>query len=87
MLAIATVRGHPLSMYLYTMARVSENVFNHSGLECWWLDVLTLKALPLRCSVRHHDQHHRFSNYDKRAKNYGENFVVWDWLFGTLRSV
>ena len=32
----------------------------------------------------HHDYHHRFSNYGRNAKNYGEGFWFWDWAFGTL---
>lgn len=75
---------HPFVFYLYIVFRIGENVVNHSGLNCWWLDMLTLKCLPGRASIAHHDSHHRFSSYGANAKNYGENFWIWDWAFGTL---
>lgn len=49
--AAALVQPHPLTFYLYTIVRIAENVFNHSGLDCWWLDILTLKFLPGRAPV------------------------------------
>jgi sterol desaturase/sphingolipid hydroxylase (fatty acid hydroxylase superfamily) len=55
-------------------------------LDCWWINILSLKCLPGRASVAHHDAHHRFSNYSRNAKNYGESFVFWDWAFGTLSN-
>ena len=73
-------------LYIYIYVRIAENVVNHSGLTWPLLDLLFLKRLPLRASIAHHDAHHRFSNYAANAKNYGENFWVWDWVFGTLRG-
>ena len=35
-------------------------------------------------SARSHDLHHYYSNYGTNSKNYGENFWLWDWAFGTL---
>ena len=81
--AAAIVRGHVLTVYAYIAARIAENVLNHSGLDCWWLNIVTLKCLPGRASIAHHDSHHRFSFHGHAAKNYGENFVFWDWVFGT----
>ena len=34
-----------------------------------------------------HDAHHKYSNYAENAKNFGENFLLWDWAFGTLGKV
>jgi sterol desaturase/sphingolipid hydroxylase (fatty acid hydroxylase superfamily) len=73
-----------VTFYLYTFLRLAENVVNHSGMECPILNVIALKFLPLRAPVSHHDRHHKFSNYQKNAKNFGENFIIWDWLFGTM---
>lgn len=53
---------------------------------CRVLSVITLKNSALRASPRHHDYHHKFSNYSKNAKNFGEYFIVWDSLFGTLSA-
>jgi sterol desaturase/sphingolipid hydroxylase (fatty acid hydroxylase superfamily) len=47
------------------------------------LNVLSFKWAPGRAPAAHHDYHHRFSNYAGKAKNYGENFTLWDDLFGT----
>ena len=77
------VRGHPYSMYLMIAARIADNVHNHSGLDSPLLNLLFLKVLPFRGSVTHHDSHHRFSNYTSNAKNYGEYFWIWDYMFGT----
>ena len=84
MFACLLIRPHPVTYWVFTMLRIAENVVNHSGLDCTLLNVVTLKCLPLRAAVAHHDAHHRFSNYSRNAKNYGEAFWVWDWLFGTL---
>lgn len=80
------VRPHPLTMYAHFAFRIFENAVNHSGLDWLPLNILSLKVLPFRASVAHHDAHHRYSHYGKNAKNYGEFFWVWDWVFGTLRS-
>ena len=50
-------------------------------------NLLFLKFLPFRAGVAVHDAHHRYSNYPKNAKNFGENFWLWDWAFGTLGKV
>lgn len=86
MLAALLVRPHPITFYTFVFQRVSENCLNHSGLDSKVADVLFLKCLFGRAAVAHHDAHHRFSNYSRNAKNYGEAFWVWDWLFGTLSS-
>lgn len=87
---VATViaRPHPLVMWAFVALRVAENVVNHSGLRagCVPFDLVSLKFLPGRASVAHHDSHHRFSNHGGDAKNYGESLVLWDWMFGSLRS-
>lgn len=57
---------------------------NHCGLESGLLTLLSLKWLPGRASAGFHDYHHRNSNYARNAKNYGENFWLWDHAFGTL---
>ncbi|KAJ9458656.1 Methylsterol monooxygenase 1-2 [Diplonema papillatum] len=82
-LAILVCRAHPLTCWVYLALRVGENVVNHSGIDAAWLNAVALKTLPLRAGVRHHDSHHRFSNYAGDAKNYGENFWIWDYAFGT----
>ena len=86
LIAVGAVRPHPLVAYIYFMCRISENVLHHSGLNSWLLNALFLKFLPGRACVSHHDAHHKFSNYSRNAKNYGENFWIWDYLFGTLRK-
>ena len=83
-LATALVRPHPLTYNVYIALRIGENVLNHSGLDSWVVDVLSLKFLPGRARIAHHDYHHYYSNYSRNAKNYGENFWLWDWAFGTL---
>jgi sterol desaturase/sphingolipid hydroxylase (fatty acid hydroxylase superfamily) len=84
--AVVIVQAHPLTFALYSFSRVAENGFNHSGLESSFINLLTLKCLPFRASVRHHDEHHKYSSYSGKAKNYGECFVLWDYLFGTSRK-
>ena len=85
-LATALVRPHPLTYNVYIALRIGENVLNHSGLDSWVVDVLSLKFLPGRARIAHHDYHHYYSNYSRNAKNYGENFWLWDWAFGTLST-
>jgi len=84
--ACIIVKPAALTFYAFVMQRVAENCFNHSGLDSSLADLLFLKSLPGRASVGHHDAHHRFSNYNRNAKNYGEAFWVWDWAFGTLSN-
>lgn len=81
--AYAIVKPHPLIFYAYIIARIAENVLNHSGLDCFLIDLVSFKFLPLRAKISHHDRHHKYSNYAGKAKNYGENFVIWDYIFGT----
>lgn len=63
MLAALMVRPDVGILYIYIFLRVGENVVNHSGLEHPVLNFLTLKFLPGRASVNHHDYHHKYSNY------------------------
>lgn len=86
LVAAILVQPHPVTFYVFVVQRVAENCFNHSGLNSTVADALFLKSLPLRASVAHHDAHHHFSNYSRNAKNYGEAFWLWDWLFGTLTN-
>lgn len=37
--------------------------------------------LPWQPSVQYHDDHHRFFHV-----NFGQNLILWDYLFGTLRQ-
>lgn len=81
------VKPHPYALYAYVCARVADNTVNHCGLNSPFINALFLKYLPFRGTVGHHDAHHRFSNYSKNAKNYGEFFWLWDWIFGTFTDV
>ena len=76
-------RPHPLCFAFYCCVRVAENVLNHCGMESPLLTLVSLKFLPFRASPSFHDYHHRYSNYHGDAKNYGENFMLWDRMFGT----
>lgn len=82
------VGPHPVTYLLYAMFHLSNNVVNHSGMHAPLLNLITLKFLPFRVDNRHHDSHHRFSNYwngtGSKAKNHGEMYWIWDWAFGTL---
>ena len=84
--AALVVRPHVLTFLLYIYLRVAENVVNHSGINSFFLNLVSLKFLPFRASIAHHDAHHKYSHYGKNAKNYAEFFWIWDYLFGTLRS-
>ena len=59
------VRPHLFVLYVYIYFRIAENVVNHSGLKSSIVDLLTLKCLPLRASIAHHDAHHKYSNHAK----------------------
>lgn len=37
----------------------AENGLNHSGLDSWLLDMVTLKLLPFRAPAAFHDAHHK----------------------------
>jgi sterol desaturase/sphingolipid hydroxylase (fatty acid hydroxylase superfamily) len=79
------VRPHPVSYYVYIALRLCDNAVNHCGLEPHpIIDLFTLKFLPFRASVGHHDSHHKYSGYTGAAKNYAEYFWIWDYMFGTL---
>ena len=84
LLSSLIVYPHPVSYYVYIALRLSDNAVNHSGLKPnFWIDLFTLKCLPFRASVGHHDAHHKYSGYTGNAKNYAEYFWVWDYMFGT----
>jgi len=87
MIAAVCVQPHPITFTLYVFSRVFQNTVNHSGMDHPFLNLICLRYTILgRAKVKHHDLHHRFSNYARNAKNYGEMFWVWDWMFGTLRA-
>jgi sterol desaturase/sphingolipid hydroxylase (fatty acid hydroxylase superfamily) len=81
------VHPAPAVMYLAFASRVAENAFNHSGLDHWLVDLLTLKALPFRAPASFHDAHHKFSNHPRNARNYGETFWIWDRVFNTVNPI
>jgi len=83
LVAAISARPHPITFGLYTFLRVGENTLNHCGMDSPLLRALSLKFLPGRAAPSFHDYHHRFSNYAGQAKNYGENFWLWDVAFGT----
>jgi sterol desaturase/sphingolipid hydroxylase (fatty acid hydroxylase superfamily) len=82
LLAAVVVRPHPVMFYIYVFLRISENCMNHSGLQGPVVDFLTLKFLPFRCDIKHHDYHHANCRGGK-TKNYGEIFWIWDYMFGS----
>ena len=47
------------------------------------VDVVTLRFLPGRARIKHHDHHHQYSNRGS-GRNFGEMFWLWDWAHGTL---
>lgn len=81
--AACVARPHPLSFSAYCLVRVGQNTLNHCGMESPLLSLLALRFVPGRASAAFHDHHHRHSNYSRNAKNYGENFWIWDAAFGT----
>ena len=84
--AAIIAKPHPLVFSWYTFCSISHLVVNHSGLENNFVNAITLRMLPFRVSVRHHDEHHKYSNYGNNAKNYGEFWTVWDIIFSTHRK-
>eukprot|EP00878_Enallax_costatus_P010722 GHUV01011199.1.p1 GENE.GHUV01011199.1~~GHUV01011199.1.p1 ORF type:complete len:244 (+),score=52.72 GHUV01011199.1:582-1313(+) len=58
-LAAAVVRPEPAVLYLFIAARIAENGLNHSGLDSWLLDLVTLKSLTFRAPASFHDAHHK----------------------------
>jgi len=83
-LAGLIIQPHIVTLYAYIFLRIAENVVNHSGIDHWLLDLITLKCLPGRAPVSFHDHHHKYGNRAKGAKNFGENFWFWDFLAGTM---
>jgi sterol desaturase/sphingolipid hydroxylase (fatty acid hydroxylase superfamily) len=75
-----------MTYYAYVSFHLANNVFNNTGIECFWFDLLTLKFLPFRSQNSHHDAHHRFTNFGTNAKNFAEMFWIWDYLFQTLNE-
>eukprot|EP01043_Picozoa_sp_COSAG02_P044972 COSAG02_NODE_4067_length_5836_cov_18.100924_3_plen_541_part_00 len=53
-----------------------------SSLEMWLL-VRNAELPRVVLQQRRTDDHHQYSNYHGNAKNYGENFTLWDRMFGT----
>lgn len=84
-LAAAVCRPGYQLFSLFVFARVVENTMSHSGLNDSLVDILTLRCLPGRAKIAHHDAHHKFSNY-QLAKNFGESFWIWDYAFGTMSN-
>ena len=81
-LSALIVKPHPVTLYCYYSFHIFNNVLNHSGIDVWWFDCITLKILPLRSKNKMHDAHHRFSlsgTHAKNAKNYGEMYWLWDY--------
>jgi sterol desaturase/sphingolipid hydroxylase (fatty acid hydroxylase superfamily) len=83
---MVVVRPHPLTLYIYICSRISESVWNHSGIDHEVVDLITFKFLPFRAPIAHHDAHHKYSSYSKNAKNFGEAFWIWDYVFGTYSA-
>jgi sterol desaturase/sphingolipid hydroxylase (fatty acid hydroxylase superfamily) len=86
-LAAVVVCPAPIILYLFLGARLAENAINHSGMDSWLVDLVTLKLLPFRALPSFHDAHHKYSNHALNAKNYGESFWVWDVMFGTSSAL
>jgi sterol desaturase/sphingolipid hydroxylase (fatty acid hydroxylase superfamily) len=79
------MKTHPITFSVLVFYATSDIVQLHSGLNCWWLRLLSLQAFfPLHVSICHHDSHHRFGNKSAGANNYGVITWGWDWAFGTL---
>ena len=85
-LAALIWKPHPFVWYLVIACKIAESVVLHSGSASVLLSILTLRFLPFRAEVRHHDCHHKYSNYSRNSKNFGEAFWIWDWMFGTLST-
>lgn len=78
------VKAHPISFYIYVSCRVAENILNHSGMDNSIFDYLFLKFEFLgRAKASHHDSHHKYGGHSVKPMNLGENFWIWDWVFGT----
>jgi sterol desaturase/sphingolipid hydroxylase (fatty acid hydroxylase superfamily) len=85
-IAAAIIKPKPLTLYIFIFLRICENVINHSGLNSTVINIITLRILPLRAPISHHDSHHKYSNFqNSHGKNFGESFIIWDWMFNTLR--
>ncbi|CAB9524474.1 Methylsterol monooxygenase 2 [Seminavis robusta] len=87
LLAGLSARAHPVSFWGHCFFRVSQNVVHHCGMTSPLLSILFFKYLPGRADNNFHDYHHRYSNYQGQARNYGEYFTLWDELFGTASNL
>lgn len=79
----AIVGPHPVTILAYHTFHFTTNFVNHSGIDHWALNLLTLKFIPGRSSNAHHDFHHHFSTRGSGSKNFAEIFDFWDRIFGT----
>ncbi|GBG29969.1 Methylsterol monooxygenase 1-1 [Hondaea fermentalgiana] len=87
LIACMSVRAHPILYAAHGFMRALESAVNHAGLDSPIIRAFLLKTyLPFGTSPAFHDCHHRYSNYGKGAKNLGEQFWIWDWMFGTLAT-
>ena len=86
-LASMMFQPHPLVFYIFLVLHYSEKVFVHSGIDSLWIN-LTFRMgwLPFRADAGHHVRHHEYCNHAKKATNYAESFMLWDWAFGTLNQ-
>jgi len=84
--AVILTNMHPVTFAIFTFTRVAENCFDHSGVNHPLINAICLKFLPLRSSIQHHDEHHKYSSYVGKGKNYGEGFIIWDFIFGSIRK-
>jgi len=84
-IACLAVRPHPVTFLVIVGHLGMSAVVSHNGMECWWINLLTLRFLnPLHAPICHHDSHHRFGGRMGACMNYGSHIVLWDWVFGTL---
>jgi len=80
--AFMLVPVHQCTVLAYVFFYLANAYTDHCGLEAWWINLLTLRFLPLRSSVAWHDAHHRFGTAS-HAKNYAVMWTIWDHLLGT----
>merc|ERR1712070_93213 len=82
--AVAMVRPHPITFYALVCVGNFEHVLNHCGFDDELTNILSLRWLPFRGSIAHHDYHHKFCGRSGQVRNLGEGLWLWDWMFGTL---
>ena len=82
-LSALIVQPHPVTYACSIAGILSDLVIVHTGLDCQWLKILSLRFLPGRAEVHMHDHHHMYSD-GKGGKNFGSSFWIWDYMFGTL---